>query len=300
MKTYYYEAAGQQAGPVAGDLLRAHGVQGTTLVWHAEMSDWAPAASLSELAAFFQPVPPPLPKRAGPPPLPAPLLVEVEGAAPVPIAPLISPVPLAAFAASSFSVPQLGVFKDDTVVYALDSGEVVATFGENADLNRVYKDGLWYNEAYRFVLLDPAGEKLLTFYKPAKGLMQMLKHELHVFDAQNRLLGVCRNRVLGFANPFGNLEKVITVTGSQQQPLFDLDSLAELKFKLTIELIQQGTVIGSVVGSKGSGSISRALFVYARDRFELRLAPEADMATKALGLGAVLALHLFVRHRWRA
>ena len=299
MKTYYYEEGGQQAGPVLGDLLRAQGVQGSTLVWNEEMSDWAPAASIEELTGYFQPVPPPLPKRPGPPPLPSPKMGTTTAAALPVVTPLLS-ASLAAFAPSNYSVPQLGVFEDDTAIYALDSGEMLASFEENEDLKRVYKNGLWYNEAYRFVLLDPAGEKLLTLYKPAKGLMQSLKHELHVLDAQNRLLGICRNRVLGFANPFGKLEKVITVTDSQQQPLFDLDSLAELKFKLTIELMQHGRVMGTVVGSKGSGGISRALFVYARDRFELRFSQELDEATKAIGLGAVLALHLFVRHRWRA
>lgn len=296
MKSYYYEAAGQQAGPVTGDLLRAHGVQGTTLVWNEEMSDWAPAASVAELASVFQPIPPPLPTRLVSPPLPTPVPVSASAAIPT----FESPSLVDFFAASSYSVPQLGVFGDDTAVYALDSGELVASFDENADLKRVYKDGLWYNESYGFVLRNRAGEKLLTFYKPAKGLMRMLKHELHVLDAQDQLLGICRNRVLGFANPFGKLEKVITVTDSRQQPLLDLDSLAELKFKLTIELIQQGNVVGSVVGSKGSGGISRALLVYARDRFEVRFASEVDQVTKAVGLGAVLALHLFVRHRWRA
>lgn len=296
MKSYYYEAAGQQAGPVTGDLLRAHGVQGTTLVWNEEMSDWAPAASVAELAPVFQLVPPPLPVRPVPPPLPTPVPVLASAAIPT----FTSPSPVDFFAASGYSVPQLGVFEDDTAVYALNSGELIASFEENEDLRRVYKDGLWYNESYSFVLRSRAGEKLLTFYKPAKGLMQMLKHELHVLDAQDQLLGVCRNRVLGFANPFGKLEKVITVTDARQQLLLDLDSLAELKFKLTIELIQQGNVAGSVVGSKGSGEISRALFVYARDRFELRFAPGVDEVTKAVGLGAVLALHLFIRHRWRA
>ena len=289
---YYYEHDGQQAGPVEAGQLLARGVQPETLVWHAAMSEWAPAASVAELTSLFQAVPPPLPKRPGPPPLPAANTPEVSSAPRSGLADTL--------AFNGFSIPQLGVFEDDTAVYALDSGELVASFKENADLKRVYKNGLWYNESYGFVLCNRAGEKLLTFYKPAKGLMQMLKHELHVLDAQDQLLGICRNRVLGFANPFGKLEKVITVTDSRQQPLLDLDSLAELKFKLTIEFIQQGNVVGSVVGSKGSGGISRALLVYARDRFEVRFAPGVDQVTKAVGLGAVLALHLFVRHRWRA
>lgn len=293
MKSYCYEAAGQQAGPVRGDLLRAHGVQCTTLVWNGEMSDWAPAASVAELASVFQPMPPPLPTRPVPPPLPTPTLVPASAAA------ANSTSLVNFFAANNYSVPQLGVFREDTTIYALDSGEVLAAFADNADLSRVYKDGLWFNEAYRFVLLDSAGKHLLTFYKPAKGIMQSLKHELHILDAQDQLLGICRNRVLSFANPFATQNGIITVTDAYSQTLLEADSLKELKFNLTVELIQRGRAVGSIVGSKGSDGISRALFVYAQDRFELRFASEADTATKAMGLGALLALHLFVRHRWR-
>jgi hypothetical protein len=300
MKNYYYEAAGQHAGPLSADELRAHGVQGNTLVWCDGMSQWEPAASLEELTALFQPVvPPPLPKRPGPPPLPSPVLTPTGISDSVLAALPLPSTPVAAFAASGYSVPQLGVFKDDTTVYALESGELVASFADSTDLDRVYKDGLWFNEAYRFALLDATGKKLLTFYKPAKGIMQSLKHELHILDAQDHLLGICRNRVLGFANPFSKQDGIITVTDAYSQTLLELDSLKELKFNLTIELVQRGQVVGTVLGSKGSGGVSRALFVYARDRFELRFKPEVEAATKAVGLGAVLALHLFVRHRWR-
>lgn len=64
MRAYYYEAAGKQVGPVSADELRIHGVQGNTLVWNEDMPTWAPAASVPELAAFFQPMPPPLPAHA--------------------------------------------------------------------------------------------------------------------------------------------------------------------------------------------------------------------------------------------
>lgn len=64
MKAYYYEAAGKQAGPVSADELRAHGVQGNTLVWCETMPTWAPAASVPDLTTFFQPVPTPLPTRS--------------------------------------------------------------------------------------------------------------------------------------------------------------------------------------------------------------------------------------------
>lgn len=60
---YYYEQAGQQAGPVNARQLLAHGVKADTLVWQEGMPDWVPAATLPALAALFQPVPPPLPPR---------------------------------------------------------------------------------------------------------------------------------------------------------------------------------------------------------------------------------------------
>jgi hypothetical protein len=294
MKSYYYEAAGQQAGPVGGDELRAHGVQAATLVWSEGMSQWAPAASLAELTPFFQPVPPPLPKRAGPPPLPSPVIATGGATSPASLAPPKSSTPAVAFTASGYSVPQLGVFRGDTAIYTLDSGELVASFAENADLNRVYKDGLWFNETYRFVLLDSAGKTLLTLYKPAKGIMQSLKHELHILNAQDQLLGICRNRVLSFANPDYKQDGIITVTDAYSQTLLELNSMNKL-----VELVQRGSVSGYVVGSKGNGEIDQAPHVYARDRFELHYKPEAGTTIQAIGLGALMALHLFVRHRWR-
>lgn len=63
LNLYYYEEAGQQAGPVDARQLLAHGVKANTLVWQEGMPDWVPAATLPALAALFQPVPPPLPPR---------------------------------------------------------------------------------------------------------------------------------------------------------------------------------------------------------------------------------------------
>jgi GYF domain 2 len=42
-----------------------------TLVWREGLSEWKPAGELAELGDVFKKLPPPLPQRSGPPPLPA-------------------------------------------------------------------------------------------------------------------------------------------------------------------------------------------------------------------------------------
>lgn len=65
---YFYEQAGQQAGPLPGDQLVAQGVKAATLVWWAEASDWVTADTVPELQVFFTPSPP---VATLPPPAPA-------------------------------------------------------------------------------------------------------------------------------------------------------------------------------------------------------------------------------------
>lgn len=57
-RLYFYEQAGQQAGPLPGDQLVAHGVKAATLVWWAEAPDWVSAGTVPELRVFFTPFPP--------------------------------------------------------------------------------------------------------------------------------------------------------------------------------------------------------------------------------------------------
>jgi hypothetical protein len=71
LSLYYYECAGQQAGPLAADQLVAQGVKATTLVWREGMSSWIPADAVPELRTLFAPsVPAPtqpaLPTKAQP------------------------------------------------------------------------------------------------------------------------------------------------------------------------------------------------------------------------------------------
>ncbi|WP_369076536.1 DUF4339 domain-containing protein [Hymenobacter nivis] len=56
MREYFYEKEGQQAGPTAGHLLIAHGVKANSLVWHNDMSGWAPASTVPELLPLFSEV----------------------------------------------------------------------------------------------------------------------------------------------------------------------------------------------------------------------------------------------------
>lgn len=56
--TYFYEQAGQPAGPLAADQLLARGVTAATLVWREGLPGWVPAGSVPELQRFFQPIMP--------------------------------------------------------------------------------------------------------------------------------------------------------------------------------------------------------------------------------------------------
>lgn len=71
LSLYYYECAGQQAGPLAADQLIAQGVKATTMVWREGMLGWAPADTIPELRTLFAPsIPAPaqpaLPTKAQP------------------------------------------------------------------------------------------------------------------------------------------------------------------------------------------------------------------------------------------
>lgn len=60
MNEYFYlDAQNNRQGPVAGNLLAAHGATADTLVWKLGMTDWVPAGQVPELAEFFfKPSPP--------------------------------------------------------------------------------------------------------------------------------------------------------------------------------------------------------------------------------------------------
>lgn len=54
MKKYYYaDKKGQQAGPIAADLLTQNGVTENTYVWCVGMSNWDKAGNIEELKQFF-------------------------------------------------------------------------------------------------------------------------------------------------------------------------------------------------------------------------------------------------------
>jgi hypothetical protein len=62
---YHVAINGQQAGPFDLNTLQGHATGGTlkrdSLVWKAGMAQWAKAGDVSELAALFANLPPPLP-----------------------------------------------------------------------------------------------------------------------------------------------------------------------------------------------------------------------------------------------
>lgn len=72
---WYAENQGQRVGPMPRDQLASMVTSGqvttATLVWREGMGAWTPAGQVSELGDVFKKVPPPLPPKSGPPPLPS-------------------------------------------------------------------------------------------------------------------------------------------------------------------------------------------------------------------------------------
>jgi hypothetical protein len=72
---WYAEKAGERVGPMPREQLAAMVTSGqvttATLVWREGLNEWKPAGEVAELGDVFKKVPPPLPRRSGPPPLPA-------------------------------------------------------------------------------------------------------------------------------------------------------------------------------------------------------------------------------------
>jgi len=63
---YYVAIDGQQQGPfdrsVIEQKIKTGEINRTTLIWHADLSEWTPAEKIAELAGTFAAVPPPLPE----------------------------------------------------------------------------------------------------------------------------------------------------------------------------------------------------------------------------------------------
>ncbi len=51
---FYIDGSGNQQGPVSAQALANCGINSSTLVWHAGMSDWKPAGQVNELRDIFQ------------------------------------------------------------------------------------------------------------------------------------------------------------------------------------------------------------------------------------------------------
>jgi len=72
---WYAEKNGERVGPMPRDQLATMVTSGqvtpATLVWREGLNEWKPAGEVAELGDVFKKVPPPLPRRSGPPPLPA-------------------------------------------------------------------------------------------------------------------------------------------------------------------------------------------------------------------------------------
>jgi hypothetical protein len=285
---YYYEKEGATAGPIPAAELVAQGVRRETLVWAANMKEWQPAGQVDALTSLFASVPPPLPIRTGPPPLPGP--PPLLGALPVNPAPQMAPATAVLtspilFASMGYSLPLLGKFKNDREVWAMETQERFGEFLPNADLKSLHEWGFQPLKKYQFVLLDADGQPLLTLYKPSSSLLNPFQiGELRVLDAQNQLLGTCRHRL------FKGLTRLLTIEDAQGREMMALKQVSISNRDWVFET-PTGVIIGRVRRSQ-SANWMHLLFEHKNDRFELIFEETAKERHKVLGVSAVVAAYL--------
>lgn len=282
---YYYEKEGEPKGPVPTTDLLTQGVRRDTLVWAAGMSTWLAAGQVEELAPLFVAVPPPLPIRTGPPPLPkasspaSPMLAAAAPAAP----PATRPKRLAPL---GYSLPLLGKFEDDNEVFALDSQQRFATFAPNDDLKSLHKWGLQALKKYQFALLDIAGEPLLTLHKPAESILNPLRlAEVQIFDMNNQRIGTCRRGVPKTLI----MKKLISIEDAQGREIMWL-SVEKITSRDLI-LSAPGGVVGRVRRSHPA-AWTQMLLEHKDDRCEVIFEPQVQGIYKALGISAVITAYL--------
>lgn len=283
---YHYEKEGVAAGPAPSSELAQHGVTRDTLVWAEGMNAWLAAGQVEALAPLFVKMPPPLPTRNMPPPLPihsAPVHEIRIAAAPVTTvsAPIISP-----FTPDGYSLPLLGKFEGDEDIWVMDSESKLGSFDQNADLKRLQEGTFQSLKQYRFLLLDPDGEKLLTLYKPKAPLFNPFeKGELHVLDGTDQRIGVC-HRSQSF-----NFKGIIDVEDARGRHLMKLDKAAFGSRDFVLET--PNGIIGRIRRTK-TADWTQMLLESKNDRLELIFEPDTKDRHKALGISAVLAVYLFV------
>ena len=282
---YYYEKEGEPKGPIPITDLLTQGVRQDTLVWAAGMSTWLAAGQVEELAPLFVAVPPPLPIRTGPPPLPkasapaSPVLAAAASAAP----PATRPKRLAPL---GYSLPLLGKFKYDNEVFALDSQQHFASFASNDDLKSLHEWGLQPLKKYDFVLLDIAGEPLLTLHKPAESIVNPLRlAEVQVFDMNNQRIGTCRR---GTSNVM-KMKKLISIEDTQGREGMWLGM--EKLTSRDLVLSASNGVVGRVRRSHPA-AWTQMLLEHKDDRCEVIFEPQVQGIYKALGISAVVAAYL--------
>lgn len=283
--TYYYEKEGTTAGPVPAAELVAQGVRCDTLVWAAGMDSWLAAGQVEGLTSLFAAVPPPLPTRMGPPPLPKlPTLVDLVPPVTVPAS---SPGShLSPYMPAGYSLPLLGKFKDDRAIWAMDSQQRFGEFAPNADLESLHEWGYQPLKKYQFVLLDATGQPLLTLFKPRTALINPLQlAEIRVLDTRNQLLGTCRH------NAFKALTRLLTIEDARGRELMALKLVSIGSRDMVLET--SAGVVGRIRRSHAA-AWTQLFLEHKHDRFELIFEPAAQEIHKSLGISAVVAAYLLV------
>ena len=283
---YYYDKAGEICGPVSADDLLEFGITRKTLIWKKGMEAWQSADSISELQNRFLDLPPALPPRAVPPPIPASALKKP------PIAETGVSTIVNVFTSSQFSVPQFGKRKEDNVIVDNESGEKLVFFSEE-ELTRYREDIIHYNKPYFFNAYNELNDLVFTLYKPTQKFSLNIQRELHIIDSDRNHLAICRAKG-DFSGDKPDDAWIVVYTPSGEGIIQLNVRVVENVACIEVE-IMSGKL--AVVMRAEPNNERRTLVGKSTERYNVMFTQEADGLSKCMTFGAIAAFDLFCAER---
>lgn len=287
---FYFDNAGEISGPVSASDLPRLGITRKTLIWKMGMEAWQSAESVPDLIDLFQALPPALPTRAVPPPIP------VSSSNKPPLVRTKFGVILEMFTGRQYSLPQFGKFKEGNAIFDNEDGNRLVSFDED-ELSRYRDDIINYNKSYAISAISEEEELAFILYKPAQTFAVNLIRELHFLDSQKNIIATCRAK--GQFSEASSTTKyddswvvVYTPTGSTIMHL-NLRAVEGITC-LIIETV--GRELAVVIRSDPN-NLRRHFIDKLTDRYDVTFLEEADGLTKCIVFAAVAAFDLFCAER---
>lgn len=287
---YYFDKAGEISGPVSANDLPSHGITRKTLIWKKGMEAWQSAEKVPELVELFDSMPPALPPRAVPPPIPISSTTK----------PLISPTGLSAilelFTGMQFSLPQFGQFSQGNIIFDDETGGTLVSFEED-ELTRYREDVLNYNKSYTFNAHNEFFGLVFILFKPEQTYYLNLKRELHILDSKRKVLAICRAKgdlsSMGFSLKQDDAWIVVYTPAG--------DAIMQLNIRTVegiacVEVQTAGREL-AVVTRTEPNNVRRLFVDKPTDRYDIRFLAKADGLAKCITFGAVAAFDLFCAER---